>query len=198
MFVWGEAQEEAFKSVLEEIRSTRILQHFDPKKETSLIVDASQIGLCGILAQEDKPVLFVSRKLTKVESRYSQTEREALSVVWACERLHFYLYGIDFTVVSDHKALEILYSPKGKPAAWIFRWFIRLLPYSFTIKYAPGKDNTADYFSCKPVSGSEGGETLVTETEEYVNNILMDSVTNSITLHRELEGCYNPEAGKVY
>ena len=89
VFVWGEAQEELFQSVLEEIRSPRILQHFDPKKETSLIVDASPIGLCGILAQEDKPVLFVSRKLTKVEPRYSQTEREALSVVWACERLHF-------------------------------------------------------------------------------------------------------------
>ena len=81
VFVWGEAQEEAFQSVLEEIRSPRILQYFDPKKETSLIVDASPVGLCGILAQEDKPVLFVSRKLTKVESRYSQTEREALSVV---------------------------------------------------------------------------------------------------------------------
>ena len=182
VFVWGEAQEEAFQSVLEEIRSPRILQHFDPKKETSVIVDASPVGLCGILAQEEKPVLFISRKLTPVESRYSQTEREALSVVWACERLHFYLYGIDFTVVTDHKALEILYSPKGKPAARILRWYIRLLPYSFTIKYAPGKDNPADYFSRKPVSGSEGGETLVTETEEYVNNILIDSVPNSITL----------------
>ena len=73
VFVWGEAQEELFQSVLEEIRSPRILQHFDPKKETNLIVDASPIGLCGILAQEDKPVLFVSRKLTKVEPRYSQT-----------------------------------------------------------------------------------------------------------------------------
>ena len=85
-------------------------------------------------------------------------------------------------MVTDHKALEILYSPKGKPAAWILRWYIRLLPYSFTIKYAPGKDNPADYFSHKPVSGSEGVETLMTETEEYVNNILMDSVPNSITL----------------
>ena len=83
---------------------------------------------------------------------------------------------------SPTKALEILYSPKGKRVARILRWYIRLLPYSFIIKYAPGKDNPADYFSRKPVSGSEGGETLVTETEEYVNNILMDSVPNSITL----------------
>ena len=127
-------------------------------------------------------MLFTSRKLTQVEQRYSQTEREALSVVWACERLHFYVYGIDFEVVTDHKALEILYSPKGKPAARILRWYIRLLPYSFVVKYSPGRDNPADYFSWKPVSGSSEGETLATETEEYVNNILLDAVPNSISL----------------
>ena len=166
VYIWGEEQEEAFQTVLEEIRSPRILQHFDPLKETSIIVDASPVGLCAILVQEEKPVLFTSRKLTQVEQRYSQTEREALSVVWACERLHFYVYGIDFEVVTDHKALEILYSPKGKPAARILRWYIRLLPYSFVVKYSPGRDNPADYFSRKPVSGSSEGETLATETED--------------------------------
>ena len=182
VYIWGEEQEEAFQTVLEEIRSPRILQHFDPLKETSIIVDASPVGLCAILVQEEKPVLFTSRKLTQVEQRYSQTEREALSVVWACERLHFYVYRIDFEVVTDHKALEILYSPKGKPAARILRWYIRLLPYSFVVKYSPGRDNPADYFSWKPVSGSSEGETLATETEEYVNNILLDAVPNSISL----------------
>ena len=92
------------------------------------------------------------------------------------------MYGIDFEVVTDHKALEILYSPKGKPAARILRWYIRLLPYSFVVKYSPGRDNPADYFSRKPVSGSSEGETLATETEEYVNNILLDAVPNSISL----------------
>ena len=164
VYIWGEEQEEAFQTVLEEIRSPRILQHFDQLKETSIIVDASPVGLCAILVQEEKPVLFTRRKLTQVEQRYSQTEREALSVVWACERLHFYVYGIEFEVVTDHKALEILYSPNGKPAARILRWYIRLLPYNFVVKYSPGRDNPADYFSRKPVSGSSEGETLATET----------------------------------
>ena len=170
VYIWSEEQDEAFQTVLEEIRSPRILQHFDPLK------------CCAILVQEEKPVLFTSRKLTQVEQRYSQTEREALSVVWACERLHVYVYGIDFEVVTDHKALEILYSTKGKPAARILRWYIRLLPYSFVVKYSPGRDNPADYYSRKPVSGSSEGETLATETEEYVNNILLDAVPNSISL----------------
>ena len=135
-----------------------MLQHFDPAKKTEVIVDASPVGLCSILAQEGRPVLFVSRKLSKVETRYSQTEREALAVVWSCERLHFYLYGIDFVVLSDHQPLEILYSPKGKPAARILRWYIRLLPYRFVVQYRKGSDNPADYFSRKPVSECSGEE----------------------------------------
>ena len=93
------------------------------------------------------------------------------------------MYWIDFEVVTDHKALEILYSTKGKPAARILRWDIRLLPYSFVVKYSPGRDNPVDYFSRKRVSGSSEGETLEMETEEYVNNILLDAVPNSISLH---------------
>ena len=76
-FVWGKQQEAAFQVILREIKSPRLLKHFDPAKKTEVIVDASPVGLCAILTQEEKPVLFVSRKLSKVESRYSQTEREA-------------------------------------------------------------------------------------------------------------------------
>ena len=39
-----------------------------------------------------------SRSLTEVEIHYSQTEREALGIVWACERLHTNLYGTDFEI----------------------------------------------------------------------------------------------------
>ena len=182
-FVWGAQQEAAFQAILKEIKSPRMLQHFDPAKKTEVIVDASPVGLCAILAQEGRPVLFVSRKLSKVETRYSQTEREALAVVWSCERLHFYLYGIDFVVLSDHQPLEILYSPKGKPAARILRWYIRLLPYRFVVQYRKGSDNPADYFSRKPVSECSGEEeTLASETECFVNSVLVDSTPNSINL----------------
>ena len=198
-FVWGIKQEVAFQTILKEIRSPRLLKHFDPKKKTAVIVDASPVGLCGILTQEDKPVLFVSRKLSKVESRYSQTEKEALAVVWACERLHFYLYGIDFVIFTDHQALEILYSPKGKPAARILRWYIRLLPYRFVIQWRKGSDNPADYFSRKPVSECSGEEeTLASETECYVNSVIIDSTPSSITLQEIItESLRDPEMSKL-
>ena len=77
----GSKEEAAFQEILKDIKSPRMLQHFDPAKKTEVIVDASLVRLCAILAQEDRPVLFVSRKLSKVETRYSQTEHEALAVI---------------------------------------------------------------------------------------------------------------------
>jgi hypothetical protein len=93
------------------------MAHFDPSAPTQLRVDASPFGLGAILTQthgdETRPVAYASRTLTAVhvERRYSQTEREALAVVWGCERFHLYLYGTTFDIYTDHKPLEIIYSP---------------------------------------------------------------------------------------
>ena len=59
-----------------------------------------------------------------MELRYSQTEKKALGLVWACERFHVYLYGIQFELLTDHKLLEVIYSSKLKPSARIERWVL--------------------------------------------------------------------------
>ena len=74
------------------------MAYFDKNKETFVIVDASPVGVSGILAQKHrdsenhKVVAYASRTLTNVEQRYSQTEKEALAIVWAVE--HFHLLSI--------------------------------------------------------------------------------------------------------
>lgn len=73
------------------------MAHYDETKDTQLCVDESPVGLRAILTPHDStalsPVAFVSYMLTDVERRYSQTEKETLTVVWGCERFHIYLYG---------------------------------------------------------------------------------------------------------
>ena len=47
---------------------------------------------------------YVSRSLTDCD------KREVLGHVWACERLHPYVYGRTFDLVTDHKPLEVIYT----------------------------------------------------------------------------------------
>ena len=92
------------------LTSDCVMAHYNPEAETELMVDASPVGLGAILMQSDghetRPVAYASRTLTDVERRYSQTEREALAVVWVCEKFHLYLYGTTFKLFTDHKPLE--------------------------------------------------------------------------------------------
>ena len=104
------------------------MAYFDPDKETHLGNDASPMGLSAILLQvmlsteETGVVAYVSRALTPVERRYSQTEKEALAIVWAIEKLHIYLYGSQFKLITDCKPLQFIFNnPKSKPPAQIER-----------------------------------------------------------------------------
>lgn len=90
------------------------------------------------------PVCYVSRSLTEWERRYSQIEREALALVWTCEKLHPYVYGREFDSVTDHKALKVIYSLHSKPCTRIEQWVLRLQPYDFCVVHIPGKSNIVD------------------------------------------------------
>ena len=151
-FVWTDKQETAFKTLKEQLASAPALAYFDKTAPTKVIADASPVGLGAVLLQEqdgiDRPVYYASRSLSPVERRYSQTEREALALVWACERFHLYLFGLpEFVLVTDHKALEVIYSPRSKPSARIERWVLRLQPYRFNVQFVSSAKNIADPLS---------------------------------------------------
>ena len=114
-FVWNNSQQEAFSKLKEALTRAPVMHYFDNKKETLLTVDASPVSISAILSQKDsgsdnsRVIAYASRALTPVEKRYSQTEKEALSIVWAVEHFHLYIYGSHFTLVTDHKPLEVIY-----------------------------------------------------------------------------------------
>ena len=74
-----------------------------------------------------RPVVFISRSLSEAESRYAQIQKEALSVTWACERLCGYVYGLDFTIRTDHKPLITLLKSRALDAVLILSAILDLI-----------------------------------------------------------------------
>ncbi|CAB4036105.1 Retrovirus-related Pol poly from transposon [Paramuricea clavata] len=127
-------------------------------------IDASPVGISGILSQKPRNgdvdsqqiIAYASRALTDTEKRYSQTEKEALAIVWAVEHFHLFLFGSEFTLITDHEPLEIIYGQRtAKTSARIERWVLRFQPYTFKIIYKSGASNPADYLSRHPTNESK-------------------------------------------
>ena len=131
--------------------SSPILCSPDFHKRFMVQTDASDIGLGAVLTHgdegEERPVLYLSRKLEPRETRYSTIEKEGLAIKWALESLRYYLLGREFDVESDHRALSWINTMKDRNAR-ITRWYLDLQPFSFRIRHKPGKTNLlADYLS---------------------------------------------------
>ena len=85
---WTPRHDQSLARLKEALTNAPVTSYFDPDKTTEIVVDASPVGLGAILAQKDPStgdqqiVAYVSRPLSETERRYSQTEREALALVW--------------------------------------------------------------------------------------------------------------------
>ena len=120
--------------------------------------DASRSRLGAALEKSTpdgwKPIAFASRFLNSTEERYSVNKLELLGIVWSIDYFKYYLYGKNFTVVTDHRALlSILKEHRSKKSynSRLSRWRDRLLPYNFTIEHMPGaKMGLVDYISRNP------------------------------------------------
>lgn len=150
-FDWGNAQQTAFDKLKTHLTEATTLGYFDVKDRTQIYADASPVGLGTVLLQfkQSGPqvIAYASRSLTATEKRYAQTEKEALALVWAIERFHYYIFGKEFELVTDHKPLEIIFGPRSKPCARIERWVLRIQSYKYKVIYKPGKSNIADPLS---------------------------------------------------
>ncbi len=141
--------------------SSPVLQSPDFTQSFLVQVDASAKGLGAVLVQgtqgNEKPVVYLSRKLLPRETLYSAVEKECLAIKWALESLRYYLFGREFSLETDHRALTWLHSMKDHNGR-VMRWYLSQQP--FKVRHRPGRLNVvADYLSRFPASNrlEEGG-----------------------------------------
>ena len=174
---WTEQCEQAFTEAKRLITSEQLLTHYDQGLPVRLACDASPTGIGAVLSHvmldgSERPVAFASRSLTKTERRYAQIDKEALSIVWGVKRFHVYLFGRQFTLLTDHKPLTSIFHPeKGVPAmtaARLQRYAMFLAGFDYKIEYkSTTKHCNADGLSRLPLQNKEREETEVDSSEVF-------------------------------
>ena len=141
---WNAEQEAAWIGIKEALTKHPVLQYYDESKAIKVSSDASKDGIGAVLLQETKgewmPVAYASRSMTTAEKNYAQIEKEQLSVVFACERFHSYIYGRRVLVETDHKPLiSISKKQLGDAPPRLQRLLLRIQKYDLVLEYTPGK-----------------------------------------------------------
>ena len=95
---WNHEQKASFNTLKEMLSSNSVLAHFDPSLPLGISCDASNVGIGAVLFHRfpdgsERPVANASKTLTDAQRKYSQIQKEALSIVFALQKFHQYLYG---------------------------------------------------------------------------------------------------------
>ena len=143
---------------------------FQASSRLTLACDASPYGLGAVLSHvlpngTEQPIAYASRTLSSAEKNYSQIDMKALAVVWGVKRFHQYLFGLHFTLITDHQPLTTIFSPQrpmsATAASRLQRQALFLSTYSYSIKYrGTTQHSNADALSRLPMQTEEGRQEM--------------------------------------
>uniref|UniRef100_A0AC34GW48 Integrase catalytic domain-containing protein n=1 Tax=Panagrolaimus sp. ES5 TaxID=591445 RepID=A0AC34GW48_9BILA len=186
---WTDTQENAVQAIKNALTDRCMLTHFDPRLPITVAADASQHGIGGVISHvyadgSERPIQFFSRALNPAQSKYSQTEKEALALITAVKIFHRYLEGRKFTLYTDHKALLSIFGPRSLKPSYalnrLHRWSIFLVGYNFDIKYTNTKEfGQADALS-RLISEARQVKDAFEEEEELDESFANQKMVNSI------------------
>ena len=155
---WTDTTIDLFDTLRKILTKEPVLQLPDMARSFTLQTDASNVGLGAVLLQPNRrdmrllsPVAYASRLLKPAEKNYSTIEKEGLSVYWALQKFHLYLYGRVFTLKTDHRPLLYL-NQADKLNPRLKRWAIYIGLYRFKAEHIPGSENhLPDLLSRTPI-----------------------------------------------
>lgn len=106
---WTPEAKDSFTSLRQSLSGSPVLHNLNFSRSFDVAMDASGTGLGAVLSQhidqEQRPILFISQKLTPAEQNCFTVEKEALTVKWAVGIVHYYLLHNPFQLWVDHELL---------------------------------------------------------------------------------------------
>ncbi|CAF1518057.1 unnamed protein product [Rotaria sp. Silwood1] len=129
----------AFHQLKKILTTDLILDFPDDTLTFKLQTDASVDGIGAVLLQitpnGDRPLAYMSKKLTKTQTNWPTIEQECYAVVQAIEKWDKYLRGHEFILETDHEPL-IHFSNKEQLNKRCERWRLKLAEYRFKMGIA--------------------------------------------------------------
>ncbi|GFW90455.1 retrovirus-related Pol polyprotein from transposon 17.6 [Trichonephila clavipes] len=152
---WNSSCQNAFEELKTRLSKNPVLYSPDFTKPFIIQCDASNLGIGVVLSQvcenEEHLIMFLSKKLSLAEQKYSTTEKECAAIIFAVQKLKFYLEGHQkFVIQTDHNPLVWLEKNTGTNPR-LLRWSFILQALNYEIAYRKGKQNqNADSLSRIP------------------------------------------------
>ncbi len=100
---WDPIHQQAFDNVKAAIAKETVLAYRDFLKPFEIYTDTSSTQLGAVIAQDNRPIAFFSRKLSEMQQKYSVTEIEFLAIVETLKEFKRMLWGQDIKVYTDQK-----------------------------------------------------------------------------------------------
>ena len=168
-FIWTPEHTKVFEKLRDKLTSSDILAWPDWTRAFRLQCDASDYAIGAVLSQVDennveRPVAFISRRLSARECNFDVREKECLAFVWSLLKFRPYLIHRHFDAWTDHKSLKWL--DNHQASGRLARWKLICSEFAYTLHYRKGsKNGNADAMSRIPLRAQDPPDSLVDTRE---------------------------------
>ena len=139
----------------------------DWNKGFEIMCNASDYAMGVVVGQRTKKtfkaIYYASKTFDEAQENYSTTEKEMLTMVFACEKFRPYILGSHVIIHTDHAEIRYMMAKKDvKPR--LIRWVLLLQEFDLETKDKKGSDNViADDLSRLERTTEKEGEIEIAE-----------------------------------